>query len=178
MSGPNLSFLREKFGVVSSFLTVGGCPSLFCFVMGFFLSCSMYRSYSSSVWVSSRGYCSVCRCRFSVSFGGGEFRILLCHHLQLEPSYLTSLVGKSVVSRVQLPGLLPCLPTSWLGNSGLCQMRVKGHTLFIRLLEDKHIHTQCLEKVGIRASEHNLSVSSLRSVMFVSFLYFQPLEYQ
>ena len=33
-----------------------------------------------------RGNCSICICRVSVSVGGGEFRLFLCHHLKLEPS--------------------------------------------------------------------------------------------
>lgn len=95
---------------------------------------------------------------------------------------LTSLVGQEC--GVQDPtARVTALPPYFLaGELGPLPNAGKGSTLFIRLLEDKHIHTQCLEKVGIRASEHNLSVSSLWSVMFVRARFFslypQPLEYE
>lgn len=52
--------------------------------VGFFLFLLMCRNHSASFWVSFRGNCSICSCRFAVSVGRSEFRGLLCFHLGLE----------------------------------------------------------------------------------------------
>lgn len=36
-------------------------------------------------WVFLRGNCCICSCGCSVSVGGGEPRVFLCHHLEWEP---------------------------------------------------------------------------------------------
>lgn len=49
-----------------------------------FLICLMGRSSSSSFLVTFGENCSIGNCRFSVSIGGDEFKILLCCRLVLE----------------------------------------------------------------------------------------------
>lgn len=59
-------------------------------LMGFFLIHPMCGSYSASFGLpppSPRGNSSICRCSFDVSVGGGGFKVLLPHHLELEPIY-------------------------------------------------------------------------------------------
>ena len=51
------------------------------FRYGYFLSCPMCRSHSTSFWISFRGNRSICSCIFGVSMGGRKVRNLLCHHL-------------------------------------------------------------------------------------------------
>lgn len=51
----------------------------------------MGSSCSASFRFFFRGDCSICSCRFSVSVGGGEFMIFLCHRLGQPPSSLTFL---------------------------------------------------------------------------------------
>lgn len=87
-SGRNATFLR-------SLLTMGQQAG--CVVFGTTMSLpppsvsiwpfypSLWSSYSASSQVLFRANCYICRCIFSVSMGGGEFRIILCHHLQLLP---------------------------------------------------------------------------------------------
>ena len=58
-----------------------------------------------------------------VSSGPSDVTILNKNPLVYDLS--TTIMGKSTDSRVQLPGLLPCLFTSWLGNLGLCRMGVR-----------------------------------------------------
>lgn len=60
----------------------------------FFLICLIYKS-SASFWISFKGNCSVCSCRFDVSLGSGEFRKLLCH--RLEPELLLLLICISLM---------------------------------------------------------------------------------
>ena len=56
----------------------------YLFWCGYFLVCLMCRRCSASFWISFRGNCSVCSCRFGVFVGGDEFRGLLYYHLGLE----------------------------------------------------------------------------------------------
>ena len=58
-------------------------PVSVCF---FSLICLMFRSHSAGFWVSFRGNCSVCSCRFGASVGGVEFRLLQLRRLELELS--------------------------------------------------------------------------------------------
>lgn len=95
MEGSNPSLLGEKLWVsVLSWLRVttraGGrdcvsaSPTLFDVVS---LSLPWCAGFAQLVFrVFSRGNCSICSCRFSVSLGGGELRIFLRHHLEVEPS--------------------------------------------------------------------------------------------
>lgn len=82
------SLLKE----VESSLLIGGlwweCVSGFLtisvWVMWAFLIHTVCESCSFSFWISCRGSCSECSCRFSVSMGGGEFRSFLYYHLGLK----------------------------------------------------------------------------------------------
>ena len=93
----NPSLLKEKFGVVNSLLIVGcldgskvdgetvSQPLLPILMWIFFLFTCCVGVVQLVLRFFFRGNCSVCSCRFGVSIGGGEFRILLCCHLELEP---------------------------------------------------------------------------------------------
>ena len=61
----------------------------------------LWRSSSASFQVFFNGSYSICSCRLGVSVGGGEFRVLLCGHLELPPEWLSIL---------HLPGLQKTAP--------------------------------------------------------------------
>lgn len=84
---------QEEAWSLSSFLIVGRhagvvymvrlCLSLsYRFRCGCFHICLMWRNCSARFVVSFRENCSIRSYRFAVSLSGGEFRILLCHHLE------------------------------------------------------------------------------------------------
>lgn len=58
------------------------------FHVGSLLVSIICQSHSTSLWMSFRGKCSLGGCMFGVSMGGEEFRILLCHCLELVPCLL------------------------------------------------------------------------------------------
>ena len=98
MLGPNSSLLREKLGVVSFLLTVCCCTggrvcgksvsqSLLPILMWVLSILPMCISHPTSFWISFRGNCSVCSCRFGVSVGIGKFRSLLYRNHRPEPWY-------------------------------------------------------------------------------------------
>lgn len=95
---------------------------------------------------------------------------------------LTRLVGKSAVSRVLLPGLT-ALPAYFpAGELGPLPNGDKGSTWFIRLLEDKHIHThRKLRAQGTEDIVYRLfpppGVSTSSGQDFFS-LHSQPLAYE
>ena len=64
----------------------GEAYGLSLFLCGFSLIHPMCRNHLASFWVFFRGNFSICSCRFGVFMGGGEFRIFLCCHLELEPN--------------------------------------------------------------------------------------------
>ena len=102
MWDPNPSHAKEKQGIVHSLLVVccydrGGfygkivSQPLLTFLMWILFHFPICRSHSTSFWISFRGNCSVCSCKFGVSTGRGEFRTLPRHHL--EPAvYITILI--------------------------------------------------------------------------------------
>lgn len=53
--------------------------------VGVFLICLICRTVLSSSWVSFRGNASICSCRLDLPIAEGEVKILLRHHLGLEP---------------------------------------------------------------------------------------------
>lgn len=58
-------------------------PSLKNFDIGYF-SFAWNVGFTQLIFFP-RGNCSICSCTFDVSMGGGEFKILLCCHPELEP---------------------------------------------------------------------------------------------
>ena len=60
------------------------CQPLLPIMMLFFLIHLMCRNCSVRFWISFRGNCFTCHCRFSVCMGVGEFRNILFCHLDLE----------------------------------------------------------------------------------------------
>lgn len=58
------------------------------FNAGFFFIHLMCKSHSASFLISFKRNYSIYSCRFSVSVGGGDFKILLCCHLESEHSFL------------------------------------------------------------------------------------------
>lgn len=95
MWGSNPSLLREKPWVLNSLLIcrlscwgrVNGetvFQPLLTTLIYFFL-CPMYSCCSTILSVVFRGNPSVCSSRLSVAVGGGQLRIFLYHHLELEP---------------------------------------------------------------------------------------------
>lgn len=70
------------------------CLSLsYLFLWGYFLSCLMCKSHSTSFWISPRGNCSMCGCIFGVSMGKGKFRIFSCHMLVPEINFLNKILS-------------------------------------------------------------------------------------
>lgn len=111
--------------VVSGPLTVGGCLSLSCFDVGFFsfaqclgVSYVVFGFLSGDI-VLCIAVDSVCPLEMSPpassSPASPSWTITLVHRV-------TVLESSRIVSRVQVWGFLPCLPTSWVGKLGLCQM--------------------------------------------------------
>lgn len=103
MCGSNYSLLMGKLGVAAflpnyTVLEVGFMSrilSTFRFWRWCFPCCPMCRSYSARFWISLRGNCSMCRCVFSESLGGGKFRSLLCHHLG--PEVTSNILTRALV---------------------------------------------------------------------------------
>lgn len=89
-AGDNPSFLGRSSGSVRS-LGIAGChargwvygetlsqpflPALMCLLM--------WRSYSANFHFFFGVNCTISSCRLGVSLGGGEFRLFLCHHVEL-----------------------------------------------------------------------------------------------
>lgn len=59
--------------------------SSYLIMCGFFLQPWLYRSPSASFQLVFSENCSTCRCSFDVFVEGGEFHILLLHHLDKSP---------------------------------------------------------------------------------------------
>lgn len=86
----NSLLLKEKLGVSASLLIKWGCTgngiygergSLHLLPISMWIFSHLFKVQESVVfWASFRGDFSLCRCIFSVSMGGEEFRGLLCHH--------------------------------------------------------------------------------------------------
>ena len=96
MWGQSPFIVMEKLKPVSSLLVMGhhieACglwqdcvsASSTSLDVGFFLIYPMCRSCSVSAWIFFSEKFSIYSFRYSVSMKGGNFRILLCHHLELE----------------------------------------------------------------------------------------------
>lgn len=112
--GSNSLLLREKLQVLSSLLIIDcsyqgwvlwwDCVSISAshFDVDFFLICPICRSQSPSFYIFSRGNFFLCSYWFNVSTGGGEFRITLCYHLELEPYMLIKLHQKVIFNDLKL----------------------------------------------------------------------------
>lgn len=102
-------------------------PTWICF---FFLIYPVCKSHSANFGVTFSKYCCTCSYKVCVSVGGGEFKILLCYHLEPEHYFFSLSSYHSQIHSILF--LLPLSPLKVHGSrfwSVLLPLLSLAHTL-------------------------------------------------